>query len=392
MIVRKNALESTLLALSESPATALIGPRQIGKTTLALAAGQTRSSVYIDLELPEDRAKLASPENYFSDHIGELVILDEIHRAPELFPVLRGQIDRARRAGYPTGQYLILGSASLDLLQHTGESLAGRIAYVPLAPLSVAEIADNAPDASAFDRLWVRGGFPESYQAKSYAMSLRWRENFIRTYLERDVPQFGFRLPATQLRRMWTMLAHLQGSILNVAHFARNLGVDVKTAAGYINVLENLLLIRKLAPWHSNAGKRLVKSPKVYVRDSGLVHALLGIADKDALLSHPVIGASWEGFVLENILSVAGQSVEPSFYRANGGAEIDLILQWRNGQTWAIEIKRSTTPKLERGFFSACEDVKPAKKFVVYPGAERYRIKEDVVALPLIALLQELAG
>lgn len=372
-------------ALAHSPAVALLGPRQAGKTTLALEIGKAHNAIYLDLESEQDRAKLAQPELYLADHQDKLVILDEVHRAPGLFPVLRGLIDKGRRAGRSTGQYLLLGSASLDLLKQSGETLAGRIAYLELTPFNVLE-AKSLP----MDKLWVRGGFPESLLASSAARSLRWRQDFIRTYLERDVPQFGPRIAAETLRRFWGMLAHHQGGMLNTAQFARNLGVDVKTAGGYLDLLVALLLVRRLPPWHVNLGKRLVKTPKVYVRDSGLVHALLNIPDKETLLSHPVVGQSWECFVIENLLSCAPESAQGYFYRSSGGAEIDLLLSWADGSLWSIEIKRSLTPKVERGFHAACADLEPARKFVVYPGAERYRLAADIEAISLLELASEL--
>ncbi|MDP1652883.1 MAG: ATP-binding protein [Rhodocyclaceae bacterium] len=368
-------------ALANSPAVALLGPRQAGKTTLALAVGEKIGAIYLDLESELDRAKLDAPELYLADHADRLVIIDEVHRAPGLFPVLRGLIDKNRRAGRRTGQYLLLGSASLDLLKQSGETLAGRIAYLELPPLHVLEARDQPPDA-----LWLRGGFPESLLATSEARSLRWRQDFIRTYLERDIPQFGPRIAAATLRRFWTMLAHYQGGILNVAQFARNLGVDAKTAAAYLDLLTDLLLVRRLPPWHANIGKRLVKSPKVFVRDSGLLHALLGIPDKETLLGHPVLGQSWEGFVVENLLACAPRGTDAYFYRSSGGAEIDLLLTRPDGSLWAVEIKRSLAPKLERGFHAACADLAPARKFVVYPGAERYRLAADIEAIALADL------
>jgi predicted AAA+ superfamily ATPase len=373
-------------AIAQSPAVALLGPRQVGKTTLAIEVGKSYNALYLDLESEQDRAKLAQPELYLTDHQDKLVILDEIHRAPGLFPVLRGLIDKGRRAGRRTGQYLLLGSASLDLLKQSGETLAGRIAYLELAPFNVLET-----QALPADEIWVRGGFPESLLAADAARSLRWRQDFIRTYLERDIPQFGPRIAAETLRRFWGMLAHNQGGLLNTAQFARNLGVDAKTAASYLDLLVDLLLVRRLPPWHADLGKRLVKSPKVYVRDSGLVHALLNIADKEALLAHPVIGQSWECFVIENLLTCAPAQVQGYFYRSSGGAEIDLLLAWPDGTLWAIEVKRSLTPKVERGFHAACMDLSPARKFVVYPGAERYRIAADIEAISLTDLALELS-
>ena len=373
--------------LHHTPAIALLGPRQVGKTTLALEVAKNTSSIYLDLESERDRAKLKQPELYLADHLDKLVIFDEVHRAPGLFPVLRGLIDQARRQGKRSSLYLLLGSASLDLLQQSGETLAGRIAYLELGPLNVMETG-----AHQLDALWLRGGFPESLTASSEVRSLRWRQNFIRTYLERDIPQFGPRIAAETLRRFWTMLAHHQSGLLNVAQLARNLGVDAKTAQSYIDLLCDLLLVRRLQPWHANIGKRLVKSPKVYVRDSGLIHALLDIGTKETLLSHPVVGASWEGFVIENLLACAGANVQAYFYRTNGGAEIDLLLAWPGGDLWAVEIKRSLTPKVERGFHAACDDLAPARKLVVYSGQETFPLGHGVQALSLAALCQEILG
>ncbi|MBP8148673.1 MAG: ATP-binding protein [Limnohabitans sp.] len=372
--------------LQFSPAVALLGPRQVGKTTLALEVARNIPHVYLDLESDRDRGKLAQPELYLESHLDKLVILDEVHRAPGLFPVLRGLIDQARRSGRAAGQYLLLGSASLDVLHQSGETLAGRIAYLELGPLNVLETGQGA-----LDDLWLRGGFPQSLTAPSDARSLRWRENFIRTYLERDIPQFGPRIAAETLRRFWTMLAHHQGGMLNVAQLARNLGVDVKTAQSYIDLLCDLLLVRRLAPWHTNTGKRLVKAPKVYVRDSGLVHALLNIESKESLLSHMVVGASWEGYCIETLLACVPAGVTGYFYRTSGGAEIDLLLVWPGGELWAIEIKRSSAPKVERGFHSACDDLKPSQKWVVYPGQETYPLAADIQAISLHGLCEKLA-
>ena len=374
-------------AIAYSPAVALLGPRQVGKTTLALELGQHHHALYLDLESERDRAKLTQPELYLADHRDKLVILDEIHRAPGLFAVLRGLIDGGRRAGRRSGQYLLLGSASLDLLKQSGETLAGRIACLELAPFNVLETRTLPADD-----LWVRGGFPESLLASDAARSLRWRQDFIRTYLERDIPQLGPRIAAETLRRFWAMLAHHQGGLLNTAQFARNLGVDIKTVGGYLDLLVDLLLVRRLPPWHANLGKRLIKSPKVYVRDSGLVHALLNISDKETLLGHPVVGQSWECFVVENLLVCAATKAQGHFYRASGGAEIDLLLSWPDGSLWAIEIKRSLSPKLERGFHAACADLAPNRKFVVYPGVERYRLAGDIEAISLADVAMELVA
>ena len=372
--------------LSEYPAVALLGPRQVGKTTLALEIADAENAVYLDLESPADRARLTDPELYLADHEYRLVILDEVHRLPGLFQGLRGLIDRGRRKGRRVGRFLLLGSASMDLLRQSGETLAGRIAYLELGPFDALEVG-----ASDLDTLWVRGGFPDSYLASDDDRSLAWRENFIRTYLERDVPQFGPRIPAETLRRFWVMLAHNQGGILNAAALARGLGVDNKTVSRYLDLMVDLLLARRLTPWRRNVGKRLVKSPKVYVRDSGIVHALLGLGSKEDVISHPVVGMSWEGFVIETLLSVAPNRTDASFYRASGGAEIDLILTLPGREPWAIEIKRSLDPRPRRGFHSACKDVRPEAKFVVYPGNERYRIAEDIEAVTVAQLAKEVA-
>lgn len=367
--------------LRHSPAVALLGPRQVGKTTLALEVAKEMPHVYLDLESERDRGKLAQAEAYLETHLDKLVILDEVHRAPGLFLVLRGLIDQARRTGDATGRYLLLGSASLTVLQQSGETLAGRISYLELSPFTVMEAGPQLTN-----QLWVRGGFPESLYASSDARSLKWRENFIRTYLERDIPQFGPRIAAETLRRFWTMLAHHQSGLLNVAHLARNLGVDAKTAQSYIDLMCDLLLVRRLQPWHTNTGKRLIKAPKIYVRDSGLVHALLGIETSENLLSHMVVGASWEGFCIENILACKPDAVTGYFYRTSGGAEIDLLLSWPNSELWAIEIKRSTSPKVERGFHSACSDLNPTRKWVVYPGQESYPLGHDIHSISLADL------
>ena len=375
-------------ALLTSPAVVLLGPRQVGKTTLALELSQA-DGAYFDLESPEDRSRLSNVEQTLRSKQDRLVVLDEVQRLPTLFEPLRGLIDHARRnrhGGRKTGLYLLLGSASLDLIQHSSETLAGRVAFVELSGLHRLEVPDTL-----WDDLWLRGGFPESLTAPNEAASVRWRRDFTRTYLERDVAQFAPRIAAEMLRRFWTMLAHLQASTVNVAQLARNLGVDTRTAGGYLDLLTDLLLVRRLAPWHGNQGKRLVKSPKIYIRDCGLLHSLLGITDMDSLLSHPVVGASWEGHVVESLLAVAPAAVTPSFYRSSAGAEIDLLLSWPSGEHWAIEVKRSTTPKVERGFHSACEDIKPVKKWVIYPGAEAYPLGNDIEVLPLHAAMRALA-
>ncbi len=371
--------------LGHSPAVVLLGPRQAGKTTLALEIAEKRPSVYLDLEEDADRVKLSDPVRYFADHESELVVLDEVHRLPELFQRLRGVIDRGRRQGKPNGQFLLLGSAAMDLLKQSGESLAGRISYLELGPFDALEVAP-----AQLETLWVRGGFPRSFLADNDELSMEWRRDFIRTYLERDIPQFGSRIPAETLRRFWTMLAHNQSQMLNAANLAGALGVDGKTVASYLDLLADLLLVRRLPAWHRNVGKRLVKSPKVYVRDSGIAHALLGIRDKESLLGHPVAGQTWESFVIETLIATAPDGTEAHFYRTATGNEIDLVLTLPGGKLWAIEIKRGSAPKVERGFHNACDDLEPDQRFVVYPGHERFPLDAHTEVIGLPALGQRL--
>ncbi len=383
MIERRVTTEVAEL-LEHLPAVVLVGPRQAGKTTLALELAKARPSTYLDLESAADRARLAEPELYFADHSGELVILDEIHRAPGLFETLRGVIDAGRREGRGTGRFLLLGSAAIDLMAQSGETLAGRVAFVELAPFDVTEVGTEQ-----LDRLWTRGGFPDSFLASTDAISLRWRGDFIRTYLERDIPQLGPRIPAETLRRLWTMFAHHQGGLLNAAQLARSLGVSGTTIAHYLDLMVDLLLVRRLPPHLPNAGKRLIRSPKVYVRDSGLLHALLGLADKEAVLGHPIAGPSWEGMAIENILAAAGPGAQASFYRTSHGAEIDLVLGWPNGEEWAVEIKRSLAPAVERGFHSALADLEPGRALVVYPGQERYRVGPSIETIGVAEVCEQ---
>ena len=374
--------------LGRFPAVCLIGPRQAGKTTLARAIADSLGdkAIYLDLELPSDRGKLSDAELYLSGHEKQLVVLDEIQRAPGIFQVLRGLIDQRRRRGIRAGQFLLLGSASIELLKQSAESLAGRISYLELTPLTVVEV--QAGDPEAVDRLWVRGGFPDSFLAPDDAASLDWRRSFVETYLERDIPMLGPRIPAETLGRFWRMLAHNQGQMLNAARLAGALGVSGQTVARYLDILVDLLLVRRLQPWAANAAKRLVRSPKVYVRDSGVVHALLGIPGKEDLLGHPVAGESWEGFVIENLAAAAPPGAEVWFYRTSAGAEIDLILRLGARERWAVEVKRSLSPVPSRGFHVASEDVKATRRLLVYPGRETYRLKGKVEVVPLGAILE----
>ncbi len=372
--------------LGRQAAVALIGPRQVGKTTLAREIAASTDSIYLDLEDGEDREKLSKPSLFLKQYEDKLVVLDEIHRVPEIFQTLRGVIDEGRRQGKGTGRFLVLGSASVELLKQSGESLAGRIEYVDMGPFDISEVGG---EEGALNRLWVQGGIPNSFLAKNEADSFKFRKNFIRTYLERDVPQFGSRIPAETLERLWTMLAHSQGTLLNSSKLAANMSVSARTINNYIDLLVDLLLVRRLSPFRANIGKRLVKSPKVYVRDSGLVHALLGINSYETLAGHPVVGTSWEGFVIENLLSVVPYRTFSSFYRTAAGAEIDLVLELSGMRDiWAIEIKRGLGTRLGKGFHNAIRDIKPKRSFVVYPGKERYPVSEDVEAIGLLEMMQ----
>jgi len=388
-MIPRRALPAVQDALSRQAAVALLGARQVGKTTLAHMIAEGSPSIYLDLEASEDRAKLADPALFLGAYEDRLVVLDEIQRAPELFSALRGLIDHGRRHGKKTSRFLILGSASMALLKQSSESLAGRIAYVEMGPFDVLETAGARPGANT---LWVRGGFPESYLASNDRHSIEWRKDFIRSYLERDVPLLGPRIPAETLERLWTMLAHEQAALLNASRLAAALMTSAQTVTRYVDLLVDLLLVRRLRPFHANAGKRLVKSPKVFVRDSGIVHALLGIADYNALSGHPVAGASWEGFAIENLIAAAPAGTMPSFYRTAAGAEIDLVLEIPGHGLWALEMKRGLSAKPEKGFYTGCEDLKPHRRYLVNSGAGSYPVAPGLDAIGLAEMAAVLAG
>ena len=405
---------STLLA--QFPAVVLLGPRQAGKTTLALAEMARRGdAVYLDLELPSALRQLDDPEAFLLAQRNRLVILDEVQRLPELFAVLRGVIDVRRRGGEGAGQFLLLGSATGVLLRQVSESLAGRVAQLELTPFQAREVLSGVPElpelpelslglptdlrpstrpGPGLDPLWQRGGFPLSWLADDDAASLRWRDAFIASYLERDIPALGPRIPATTLRRLWTMLAHAQGGLLNQSQLAASLAVSGQTVARYIDVLADLMLVRRLPAWHGNVGKRLVRAPKVYVRDSGIVHALLGLQSLESVLGHPVAGTSWEGFVIEQLIAAAWNA-EASFFRTSHGAEADLVLNFRGGGCWVIEVKRSSAPTVSKGFQLAAADLAATHKLVVAPVAAPYPMREGIEVMdPLTAVtrLAERAG
>jgi predicted AAA+ superfamily ATPase len=380
--------QKLLRLMQQFPAVGLLGPRQAGKTTLAFAQKALYpNALYLDLELPSAQRQLDDPEAFLMAHAQQLVILDEVQRMPELFGILRGVIDQRRRMNQPSGQFLLLGSATGVLLQQTSESLAGRVAYVELPALQASEVFGTLAAVTDLNVLWLRGGFPLSWLAASDADSMTWREVFITTYLEKDIPALGPRIPATTLRRLWTMLAHHQGELLDQAKLASALAISGQTVSRYIDLLCDLMLVRRLPAWHGNVGKRLIRSPKVYVRDSGLVHALLGLSNLDAVLGHPVAGSSWEGFVVEQLVNAA-PNAQASFYRTSNGAEVDLVLTFRNQQTWVIEIKRSSAPTLSRGFHQAAVDLGAARKLLVAPVEQTYPMKEHIEVVDVLTAVR----
>lgn len=374
MISRQAALESLRRALERSPVVVLTGPRQCGKTTLAQQLLSADSPNYFDLEDPPSLARLEEPMTALGPLTG-LVVIDEVQRRPELFPSLRVLADRP---GIPA-RFLILGSASGDLLRQSSESLAGRLERVVIGGFTLPELG-----ASSSERLWRRGGFPRAYLARTEEDSLVWRKEFIQTLLERDLPQWGVRVPATALLRFWTMVAHYHGQAWNSSEPARALGVEPSTVRRYLDLLTDALMLRQLQPWHANLSKRQVKSPKVYVRDSGLLHQLLGIETEKALLTSPRIGASWEGFVMEQILANEPHD-EPWFWATHQGAEIDLILR-RGDRLYGVEIKRADAPRLTPSIEIALRDLTLERVAIVYPGAKRYSVGERVEAVPLAVL------
>lgn len=388
-MIKRWISEKLKITIDNVPAVALLGARQVGKTTLAKEISKNRKAIYLDLEAPEDLLKLSDAANFLSLHSDKLVIIDEIQRAPNIFMILRGLIDKNRIKGRKSSQYLLLGSASMDLLRQSSESLAGRISYVDMSGLNSLEIPNKDAEIR---KLWLRGGFPDSYLSKTSKLSLEWLENIIRTYLERDVPQAGFRVPAARLRRLWTMLAHLQGENINFSKIASNLEIDGKTVRYYIDILVDLLLVRRLEPWHANVKKRLIKSPRFYIRDSGILHRLLGINDFDDLLSNPVIGKSWEGFVIENICSILPNSVQTYYYLTSSGAEIDLLIKFSSKELWAIEIKKSTAPKINKSYHNSAQDLKVTQKFIVYGGNDEFPIANNTTVISLSKILQKISN
>ncbi|MBY5952350.1 MAG: ATP-binding protein [Cyclobacteriaceae bacterium] len=387
-------LESKLIqSLKAMPVVVILGPRQVGKTTLALEFAKPlleKPVHYLDLELDSDLAKLDDPENFLRRFNNQLLVIDEVQRKPDLFRIIRGLVDIRKRAGEKAGHFLLLGSASKDLLQQSSESLAGRIRYLELSPFNFQELYLEDQLGFNSEKLWYRGGFPDSYLADSDQESWDWRHDFITTYVEKDIPLFGPQVSATRMKRFWTMLAHFHGQQANLSDIGKSLEVSHTTARTYLDILQDFFMIRQLQPYSGNTKKRLIKSPKIYIRDSGLLHSLLSIHSFDQLLGHPILGASWEGFVAENILNSISNQWKASYYRSSNQSEIDLILEKGNQEIWAVEIKRSVYPTLSSGFHRACEDIGATRKMVVYSGNEQFYLKEKTEVVGLKDFLMEI--
>lgn len=374
----KRLLKITLTgSLKKFPAVSIIGSRQVGKTTLAkeILKNVANKAIYLDLELPSDINKLRDPELYLGENEDKMIIIDEVQRMPELFPILRALIDKKKK----NGRFLLLGSASPLLLKTTSESLAGRIIHYELGPLALKEIEEKDHD---YKQLWLKGGYPLSYLEQN-EQSMLWRKAFILTHLERDIPQLGIKVPSLKLHRFLTMMAHLNGQLLNTSTIAKSLGLSSPTINHYTEIFEGTFILRSLLPYHLNIKKRLVKSPKIYFRDTGILHALLNIETYDALQSNPYVGHSWEAFVIDQIITQMPRGFAPYFYRTAAGAEIDLILKSENAPPVAIEIKYSLSPSLSKGFYQGYRDLGCKNGFVIYPGKDVYKIAKNITALPL---------
>lgn len=390
IMIQRNLEDKLIQSLKTMPVTVILGPRQVGKTTLALELARPALSKpvhYLDLELDSDLAKLDDAEAYLRRFENQLLVIDEVQRKPALFPVIRALVDLRKRAGEKAGHFLLLGSASKDLLQQSSESLAGRIRYLELSPFSVTELYQNDPLGFNLEKLWFRGGFPDSYLANSESESQDWRRDFISTYVEKDIPLFGPQVPATRMKRFWSMLAHYHGQQAVLTEIAKSLEVSHTTARTYLDILQDFFMVRQVQPWSGNTKKRLVKTPKVYIRDSGLLHSLLNISSYDQLMGHPAVGASWEGFVMENILNQLSPNWTASYYRSSNQAEIDLVLE-SGADIWGVEIKKSIAPTISSGFHRACEDISATKKYVVYSGSDRFPMRGDIEVIGLIEFVR----
>ena len=380
-------LEGELVkSLDSFPVTAILGPRQCGKSTLAKHIVSAREdTLFLDLQRPSDLRKLTDPELFFHTHRNKLICIDEVQVGPELFPILRAEVDAERRAG----RFLLLGSASQELIRKSSESLAGRIHYIELTPFTFSElVAQKAEYRSRLMEIWRRGGFPESILAPTDSISMTWREDFIRTYLEHDIAQFGFSVAPQVMRRFWSMLAHYHGQLLNLSKLGQSLGVTHPTIKRYLDILEQTYMVRSLQPYSANLKKRLVKSAKIYIRDPGVLHALLEIESMDELLGHPVVGPSWEGFCIEQIIA-AKPDWRPSFYRTSSGEEIDLVLE-RGQKKLAFEFKASMSPKVSRGFKGTLEVLQPDHTWIVAPVDESYPLQQDVTVSDIFSTIREI--
>lgn len=376
-MIRRHLQDDIERALKKFSVVSIIGSRQVGKTTLAKAILKSsgKNAIYLDLELPSDLNKLNDPELYLRENEEKMIIIDEVQRLPELFPVLRALIDRKKK----NGRFLLLGSASPLLLKKSSESLAGRIIHYELSPFSLKEIGGREHD---YRQLWLKGGYPMSYLA-SNEQSFLWRSSFIQTHLERDIPQLGINVSSVKLHRFLTMMAHVNGQLLNTSTIAKSLGLSSPTINHYTEIFEGTFIVRSLHPYHANVKKRLVKSPKIYFRDSGILHALLNIRTYDDLQSNPYVGHSWEAFVIEQIIAQKPKEMSSYFYRTAAGAEIDLILKMEGSSSIAIEIKYSLSPKVSKGFQIGYEDLGCKKGVVIYPGKDVYKIAKNIVVLPI---------
>jgi predicted AAA+ superfamily ATPase len=388
-MIKRAQYKQLIDSLNSVPVVALIGPRQVGKTTLALELAKhfKKEVTYIDLELDSDFNKLTDAEAYLKRFSKQLFIIDEIQRKPDLFRILRGIVDKRKREGESSGQFLVLGSASSDLIQNSSESLAGRIRYIELTTFSVREVCKGGKNTNCIEKLWLRGGFPDSYLASNEENSMNWRRDFFNTYVERDIPQIGPRVSSAFLKRFWKMLAHYHANQINYSEFGRSLELSHTSVKNYLDLLTDFYMVRQIPSWSGNIKKRLVKSPKIYLRDSGMLHSILNLKSMDMLFSHPKIGASWEGYVVENILNQIDDKWEYSYYRTSNQAEIDLVLQTPDNEVWAIEIKKSSAPKLTRGYHEACKDVKATHKWVVNANNDRYPLAQETEVIGLVEFL-----
>lgn len=376
-MIKRKIYKNIIDSLNHFPVVGILGSRQVGKTTIAKEISTSiKNSIYLDLELPSDLKKLENAELYLTDKSDKLVIIDEVQKMGELFSLIRALVDKKRKPG----RFLLLGSASPELIKNSSESLAGRIIYHQLPPFTIDEVGFSDDN---LNNLWLRGGYPKSFLAATNKQSLAWRNSFIQTFLEQDIPQLGFRIPSSQLRKFWTMLAHLHGRVWNASLLSKSMGMSYHSMNNYLGILTDTFLLRQLQPYHHNIKKRLVKAPKVYIRDSGLLHSLINIPDNETLYSHPILGFSWEGFIIEQILNSTSQNVIPYFYRTHAGAEIDLLLDFGHNRLTAIEIKHSLAPKVGKEFYNAFNDLECNKGYIIYPGKESYRIAENVWVISL---------